>query len=440
MTASIAEQRSAVGSSFRLIGVHRRLPMLCQKANSASIEAHEGLASQPLAIVGDDPISEVSTLLQYCKPRFNSLSVRCDIAGVDKQSDRCSDPCRLIAIHFSEHPAELAQGRKRHSNKFCFLQELFCQGALNGIVQRCGSDEDIGVGSNFHSCPAQPFSMASFISSIEMGRWPSRLSDPKKSSIFPEGLMARILISPPGSLSKLILSPGWTPRCLSYSFRSLTCPFAVMVTAFMWRVLSIAQGKSKSPYLQGEFSMLARCASALSMSILVISPGMAQTVSREDAARAAIHPVGTTAAMNHWLSRVPVTRAFPPDFTEELRGRSSAFVVEMSTAPGCVPCADLWTKLGSLGRRYGWQVRAISAQEAMLRSGRLGLPWIGHPVAWVRPMNDTNRIIPIAVGTDHAPNLARNLYLAAKMLTGVRPAVGVRALSKFTGIVGGPSR
>src|SRR3546814_5360501 len=70
---------------------------------------------------------------------------------------------------------------KRHSNKFCVLQELFCQGALNGIVQRCGSDEDIGVGSNFHSCPAQPFSMASFISSIEMGRCPSRLSDPKKS-------------------------------------------------------------------------------------------------------------------------------------------------------------------------------------------------------------------------------------------------------------------
>ncbi len=55
MTASIAEQRSAVGSSFRLIGVHRRLPMLCQKANSASIEAHEGLASQPLAIVGGVP-------------------------------------------------------------------------------------------------------------------------------------------------------------------------------------------------------------------------------------------------------------------------------------------------------------------------------------------------------------------------------------------------
>ncbi|MBL0915346.1 MAG: hypothetical protein IBJ13_07470, partial [Sphingopyxis sp.] len=58
------------------------------------------------------------------------------------------------------------------------------------------------------------------------------------------------------------------------------------------------------------------------------------------------------------------------------------------------------------------------------------------PGAWVRPRSDTGRLIPVAIGTDHAPNLARNLYLAAKMLGGVRPAVGVRALSKFTGIVG----
>lgn len=169
---------------------------------------------------------------------------------------------------------------------------------------------------------------------------------------------------------------------------------------------------------------------------LATSPALAQTVSREVAARAAIHPVVSQAEMNRWLARVPVTRAFPPNFVEELRGAGGAFVVEMSTAPGCLPCADLWPKLQGLGRHYGWQVRAIGAEEAMLRSGRLGLPWVGHPVAWVRPAKDTNRLIPIAVGTDHTPNLARNLYLSAKMLTGVRPAVGVRALSKFTGIVG----
>ena len=38
----------------------------------------------------------------------------------------------------------------------------------------------------------------------------------------------------------------------------------------------------------------------------------------------------------------------------------------------------------------------IGAQEAMIRSGRLGLPWVGHPVAWARPMADDMRIVPIA--------------------------------------------
>lgn len=175
---------------------------------------------------------------------------------------------------------------------------------------------------------------------------------------------------------------------------------------------------------------------------LVIATGTcatAQTLTREDAMRAAIHPVGDVATMRAWLSRVPVTRDFPDDFNSTLRGHGPAFIIEMTTSPGCVPCGDLWTKLTALGTRYGWRVRTISGQEAMIRSGRLGLPWVGHPVAWARPTTDEGRIVPVAIGTDHSANLARNLYLAAKMLTGVRPAVGVRAMSKFTGIVGLPA-
>jgi hypothetical protein len=170
------------------------------------------------------------------------------------------------------------------------------------------------------------------------------------------------------------------------------------------------------------------------------APVAAQSVTRADAARAAIHPVGDVAAMREWLARVPVTQQFPPDLTDTLRGQASLYVIEMTTAPGCVPCADLWARLNTLRSRYGWQVRTISGQEALLRSGHLGLPWVGHPVAWVRPIADADRAIPIAVGTDLLPNLARNFYLAAKMLTGVRPAVAVRAMSKFTGIVGIPQR
>jgi len=173
---------------------------------------------------------------------------------------------------------------------------------------------------------------------------------------------------------------------------------------------------------------------------LVVGTGSAaaQPVTREQAMRAAIHPVGDARTMQAWLSRVPVTRSFPDDFAATLKGHGPAFVVEMSTTEGCVACGDLWTKLSALGRQYGWRVRVISGQEAMIRSGRLGLPWVGHPVAWARPLADDQRIVPIAIGTDHAPNLTRNIYLAAKMLTGVRPDVGVRAMAKFTGIVGQP--
>ena len=140
--------------------------------------------------------------------------------------------------------------------------------------------------------------------------------------------------------------------------------------------------------------------------------------------------------MRAWLARVPLTGQFPPDFADTLRGQAPAFAIEMSTTPRCIPCGDLWAKLVALGRHYGFRVAAIAEQEAMLRSGRLGLPWVGHPVTWVRPVADSGRTVPVAIGTDHGPNIARNVYLAVKMLTGVRPDVGLRAMSKYTGIVG----
>jgi hypothetical protein len=162
----------------------------------------------------------------------------------------------------------------------------------------------------------------------------------------------------------------------------------------------------------------------------------AQTVPRAVAARAAIHPVASAAETRSWLARVPATREFPPDFEETLRGQASLFTLEMSTEQNCAPCADLWVKLLAFRARYGWQVRTIGANDAMVRSGRLGLPWVGNPVVWARPLADPSRMVPVAIGTDHAVNIARNAYLAAKMLTGVRVDVAVRGMSKFTGVVG----
>src|SRR3546814_10295765 len=134
---------------------------------------------------------------------------------------------------------------------------------------------------------------------------------------------------------------------------------------------------------------------------LTVDPAGAQQVSQDASRRAAIHPVADPAAMQAWLSRVPLTRDFPPDFSATLKGDAPAFVVEMTTSPQCAPCADLWAKLQILRRQYGVNVAVLSREEAIVRSGRLGLPWVGHPVAWVRATNDPNRVIPIAIGTDH---------------------------------------
>lgn len=186
-----------------------------------------------------------------------------------------------------------------------------------------------------------------------------------------------------------------------------------------------------------------RLGSRLACGVALLAPLMllpasvlAQQADRDVARQAAIHPVSTAADMRLWLSRVPVTRDFPPDFETMLRGQASLYVIEISTAPGCLPCGDLWTKLLAFRGRYGWQVRTLRQDEAAIRSGRLGLPWVGNPVAWVRPLADPGRMVPIAIGTDHGANIARNAWLAARMLTGARAAVGVRAMSKFTGIVG----
>jgi len=185
-----------------------------------------------------------------------------------------------------------------------------------------------------------------------------------------------------------------------------------------------------------------RSGKLLSAGILALAAGSqsgAQSRAHEMARRAAIHPVSAETDLQAWLHRVPITQDFPPDFIDTLKGEAPAFIIEASTAPGCLPCADVWAKLGMFRARYGWRIATLSKEDAMLRSGRLDLPWVGDPVVWVRPIADPSRTIPVAVGTDLLPNLARNIYLATKMLTGVRAAVGVRAMSRFTGIVALPS-
>lgn len=159
-----------------------------------------------------------------------------------------------------------------------------------------------------------------------------------------------------------------------------------------------------------------------------------------EARAAAIHPITTAQELSWWLSRVPATKDYPPSFAEEMRAFAKLNRIEMSSRPGCLACDAMWARLVLVQQRYGIKVSVISENDAKLRAGRLGMPWVGSPIVWLRPVSDDLRSIPIAVGVDHAVNVSRNAYLASKMLTGVKPAVAVRGMSKFTGIVAGGRR
>lgn len=429
MTATLV--RNSMVTATPLLRQHDFHALLLEQSDGLLVERDEGFAAKPLPAMSNHTIGEVAPRIQHSESGLHRLSVERDIVGAGQGSEYTRDIGRAPPVSAVEYPAQFAQNGYGQGNQPGVLEQVFGDPSLVGIVFDDDPDKNVGVGRDFHSSPAQPFAMASFISSIDIGLWPSRLNMPKTSEILPFAGTGLSLIPPPGSLSISSFEPGWAPRCCNKSFLSVIWPLAVTVRLVMVGVLSF---QSDVRFITLTVKKCVAVAALLCLAF--VYPAQARPVTREDAMRAAIHPVASVPDMQAWIARAPVTRDFPPDFATTLRGQAPAFVIEMSTAPGCVPCADLWGKLSRLRTQYGWHVRTISGEEAMLRSGRLGLPWVGHPVAWVRPVSDPNRIIPIAIGTDHAPNLARNAYLAAKMLTGVRAAVGVRALSKFTGIVG----
>src|SRR5450432_3288357 len=98
-----------------------------------------------------------------------------------------------------------------------------------------GPDQYIGVSRDPHRLPAQPRAAILFISSIDKDGPSFLFRKPKASEIFPAGRAAFTSIRPSGSLSTVIFSPGWTPRCSRRSLRRVTCPLAVTVSVLINR-------------------------------------------------------------------------------------------------------------------------------------------------------------------------------------------------------------
>lgn len=436
MTAS-----QAIGLYASSVGYGRGVALRFDQLHGLPVEAREGFSTEPPAHMGGKPIGKIA-------PRRNEGQARFHRCGIDRYIVRSHQPldgtgyfALSKAIDLAQDPGEFAQSKKRQGNEFGLQKNPLSSLGLGRVIFCDDPHEDIRVGYNPHHRPAPPFAMDSFMSSTDTGRCPSRFSIPTTSEILHLPLRARSRISPLGDFSTSICSPGCTLRCWSRFYFKVIWPFAVTVRPVSGVRAVISQFRGCS--LQVRQFCLAFTIGCFALWPVPAWSSPNDTRSEGDVAakQSAIHPVATPLELAAWLARIPITSVFPPDFTDTLRGQAPAFLIETSTSPGCLPCADLWAKLGELRDLYGWRISTLNREQAMLRSGRLGLPWVGDPVVWVRPIGDEQRTIPIAIGTDRLPNLERNIYLAVKMLSGVRTNIGVHAMAKFTGLIGtNPSR
>jgi len=81
------------------------------------------------------------------------------------------------------------------------------------------------------------------------------------ASIDAGDLAARNSARPAGKKSTTTFSPGSTPRCRSTSLRSVTCPFAVIVSVVPMgpRASIRREGKAMPPYIQVGVARSSRC-------------------------------------------------------------------------------------------------------------------------------------------------------------------------------------
>lgn len=144
--------------------------------------------------------------------------------------------------------ASAQAGSLQQSYRFAIESEhVLGTPGLNRIILNDDTHENVGIGGDLHNWPAHPFSMATFISSIETVLCPSRLSMPNASEILPARLTARTRSSPPGNWTTSTFCPGRTPKCWSSSFFNVIWHLAVTVSTFI--------GGLRSPHIVVIFAL-----------------------------------------------------------------------------------------------------------------------------------------------------------------------------------------
>src|ERR1700691_3984142 len=227
------------------------LTLMRKQGDSALVERYDGVAAQPLALVGDQAISKIPSCLEHRQSSIHSRTINGDVFRTEQRFNGVGNVLLLKLVNAAPNPNKLTQARKRSCDELCFFQNFGGHLGLLFIVGDYGSDKDVRIGSDSHFCLDQPADAASFISSSVATFLVLPASRPRKSSIFPSGRAALSTTAPSGCLSNSIFSPGRIPRCWSTSLRKVTWPRAVTVKVVIrLSSLLMSNGNAKTHYLQ----------------------------------------------------------------------------------------------------------------------------------------------------------------------------------------------
>ena len=80
-----------------------------QNANGLLIEAHEGLAAEPLSIMGNDSVGEITAGVEESKARFNAGRIGSHIVAVRQCANSSRHFDGIEAVDPLKDPAEFAQ-------------------------------------------------------------------------------------------------------------------------------------------------------------------------------------------------------------------------------------------------------------------------------------------------------------------------------------------
>lgn len=118
----------------------------------------------------DRTVRKVSAGRQRGKSCFDRRHVRGDVGDVEEPCDEATDFKRRFPTTTSQYPGEFAEYGHRYRDHCRLFEKPSGCLRLRLVILHGNPDEQVGVGRDVQSSPAQPFAMMSFISSMLITR------------------------------------------------------------------------------------------------------------------------------------------------------------------------------------------------------------------------------------------------------------------------------